>query len=611
MTERSFCNKLLIFLCCFFTSLPIYAYQGYLQLGVFSQKANAQRMQAKLQTLTEHPSAIKRYQSKQAVRYTVIIGGFSLQKQAVSLKQTLAKLGYPSILKVFDKQHQLYRMMPHPAVSEAEVSTARQELKQAIDNPEYLMYHSLHLPTSPNLEQKKTIRLTLREAILLSLRYSADLQSTELDRILARYQLRIEQNTFELQYALSGNNMFNWAKTDGASAYNQNWQLSSSVSKKSRWGGTGTATLNQVIGTGFKYSPQLVLDFEQPLLRGAGPSVVEQGLNDRLDTEIINKLSLKQSYIDKVVSVITAYRGLIRQKNTYQTQQESLKEAKYTYWVNKKRIEAGELEKTGNIQQEYQVANLSVTLESQKNGLMQSKRSFLQLIGLDPTLPIEVPNDVTLAASLKAPDVQSSINYALSHNTAYLNALIQYRITKRAYVAAQNQQLWQLNLRASQTYGSAAVFPFANGGFSNISNGRNQTSSVGLNLSVPVNDLNRNSSLISAKVSLEKQRLLLLAQKRQVETEVINKIIAIQTNINLYKMSLKQLELAERSYNIEIQKRKVGIASSLDVTNTQNQLINAKNSVIGSKIAYLEGMSALEQFLGTTLDVWKIKVRIA
>ncbi len=74
-------------------------------------------------------------------------------------------------------------------------------------------------------------------------------------------------------------------------------------------------------------------------------------------------------------------------------------------------------------------------------------------------------------------------------------------------------------------------------------------------------------------------------------------------------MHIKQLGLAKRSYDIEVKKRKAGISSALDVTNTQNQLIDARNSLISAKISYLEGVSSLEQLLATTLETWKIKMR--
>lgn len=583
------------------------AYDAYLQVGVFAKLKNAQKLQTEVDRINHFPSIIKRTSEEADIKYVLLIEGFKNKAVATGLQASLKKSGYQSMLKSLSKQQRLFAMMPYPALEEASVRQAYANLQKAKKNPEYLLDKQLSMPVSPELTHNKTYDMSIRDAILLSLRYSPDLLSTELDRIVSRYQLRVNENEFELRYALSATTQFSWNKSQGVrQPLQNNYVATPSLSLKSNWGGTTTVTMNNTYGDDI-YSPQLVLNYEQPLLRGMGPSVVEKSLRDQQDQEKINKLTLKDTYINKVTAVISAYRNLISQKNAYETQQRSLKDAKYTYWVNKKRIEAGELEPSGNIQQEYQVSNLAVTLESQRNQLEQSKRSLLQLIGLDPTLRIKVPSNIHVPR-MKAPDLNTSIEYAYKNNIAYQNVLVNYRITKRALVAAQNDQLWELNLTATQSYGTSSATA-QDSGFQNITNGRNQASQVGLRLNVPINDLPRRSTLISAKVSLEKARLNLVAQKRQLETDVINKIVNIKTQINLYRMHIKQLALAQRSYDIEVKKRKAGISSALDVTNTQNQLIDARNSLISAKISYLEGVSSLEQLLGTTLEVWKIKMR--
>jgi len=69
--------------------------------------------------------------------------------------------------------------------------------------------------------------LSLREAIMLALRYNPNIQNAELDRIIQRYQLRLAHNEFELQYAL------------GASA----------VLERNRYSGIGTTTNNSYLAS--------------------------------------------------------------------------------------------------------------------------------------------------------------------------------------------------------------------------------------------------------------------------------------------------------------------------------------------------------------------------
>ena len=80
---------------------------------------------------------------------------------------------------------------------------ARARLHQATMNPEYMLDHWISLPLSPDASQSKVVKMSLNDAILLALRYNPNIQNSELDNIINRYQLRIAYNEFELQYALA------------------------------------------------------------------------------------------------------------------------------------------------------------------------------------------------------------------------------------------------------------------------------------------------------------------------------------------------------------------------------------------------------------------------
>ena len=88
-----------------------------------------------------------------------------------------------------------------------------------------------------------------------------------------------------------------------------------------------------------------------------------------------------------------------------------------------------------------------------------------------------------------------------------------------------------------------------------------------------------------------------------------NTITNIQSQAKRYELAKRQVELAAQSYSLEKKKLQAGIASALDVNNTQNQLLQAQTGLISAKIAYLNQLSALQRMLGTTLNYWHIKLR--
>jgi len=269
---------------------------------------------------------------------------------------------------------------------------------------------------------------------------------------------------------------------------------------------------------------------------------------------------------------------------------------------------AGQLEPTANIQQSYQIESLSLMVEQAENDFKTSAQNLLESIGLDPDMRLSVPDDVNLD-HLSIPDVNASIAQALAHNAQYLALKTGLRADRRAYTVAKNQQLWQLDLTTNVQTGTLTDVDNNSKGLRGIYSGNNITESANVMLTIPLNDISRRNTLISAKIRLEKDRLNLIAAKRALITTIKNTISTIQSLAKRYALAKRQVELAAESYALEKKKQQAGIASALDVNNTQNQWIQAQIGLIGSKIAYLNQVSALQRILGTTLDEWHIQLR--
>ena len=503
----------------------------------------------------------------------------------------------------------LYRWVANPPDAMQQMNTAQHRLHQAIKNPEYMLDHWIELPTSPTSLARETLHLSIQEAILLALRYNPNIQNVELDRIIQRYQLRLAYNEFELQYALAGQAAVTKTRFSGeGNGATQSILASPEFDLKTKLGSHIALKMDNNADAIGNYNPLLNFSFSQPLLRGLGREVNEAGLLDAIDNECLNKLNLQQSVIDQITQVISAYRALILSGNNFQSQQQQLTEADKSYKINEKKIAAGQLESTGNIQQSYQIESLSLMVEQAENDFKTSAQNLLETIGLDPDMRLSVPDDVHLG-DVSTPDVNASITQALAHNAQYLALKTAFRADERAYKVAKNQQLWQLDLTTNVQAGTISSVDNTSHSLRGIYSGRNITESAGLMLTIPLHDIARRNMIITAKVRLEKDRLNLIAAKRALITTIKNTISSIESLAKRYALAQRQVKLAEQSYALEKKKQEAGIASALDVNNTQNQLLQAQMGLIGAKIAYLNQVSALQRILGTTLDDWHIKLR--
>jgi outer membrane protein TolC len=356
------------------------------------------------------------------------------------------------------------------------------------------------------------------------------------------------------------------------------------------------------------YNPLLNVSITQPLLRGFGMEVNQAPLLDAIDNELLNKLNVKQAVIDQITQVIAAYRSLILSGNNLEHQQRQLKEARRSFDINEKKIAAGQMEPTGNIQQSYQIESISLMVEQAKNDLNTTAQDLLQVIGLDPNMRLSVPSDLVVE-TVQLPSMKQSIALALTHNTQYIAQKMLLSAHERAYKVAKNQQLWQLDLSAQAQLGTVTDVTGSLQGLQGIYSGKNLNESARLTLKIPINDKSRKNELISAKIRLEKDKINLLAARRALETTVTNTINTIQSQANRYELAKKQVALATQSYELEKKKLLAGISTALDVTNTQNQLIQAQSGLINAKVAYLNQLSSLQRILGSTLDYWKIQLR--
>jgi hypothetical protein len=184
---------------------PILAHASttdYLQVGVFKYRSNAENTMKSIEKLSSYPSALFQKKKQDKPYYTVVIQGFKNKQALKTLQRALRRHGIESISKKQSNSEAHYLFSKTPIIEAATVENSYRDLSMAIYNPEFLLKHELHLPTSPKVDNETSFYLSLRDAIFLSLRYNAQLQSSELDRIVQRYSLRIAKNKFEFQYAL-------------------------------------------------------------------------------------------------------------------------------------------------------------------------------------------------------------------------------------------------------------------------------------------------------------------------------------------------------------------------------------------------------------------------
>lgn len=454
--------------------------------------------------------------------------------------------------------------------------------------------------------------LSLNDAILLAIRENPNVVQAQLNHVLANFALDLAHWQFKPHYSFSAN-----ASTSRDYSVDDNGFVSQNTT-----GANLGATLLTPIGTQIEvassnnrsdhYNPGLSLTVMQPLLRGFGRPIVEAELYNSMEGETISRLSVESALRSTVTSVINAYLDVISAQKNLHVDEDALKRAMQSVEQTKIFIKAGSKAGVELVTVEADVAGARTRIELDKNNLTQTRYALLTAIGIDPNTPIEVETiDVTaLIKKYTIPSLGVAKDRSLKNDIQYqIDQMTIKGSKRRSVMQAEDQTRWQLNLTADAATGSGTGGGNDNAGINSLINGVNQSSSLTLNLTVPLDDRTAKNAVASAKISLREAEIALQQEKWSKETNVINAWNSIFSTERTLHFAENAEKLQAKTWNFSFQKYTHGLIDSLQLQSAQQQYINSQQELNASQINYLKSLVNFDQLMGDTLKTWKIKVR--
>lgn len=473
-------------------------------------------------------------------------------------------------------------------------------------------------------------KLTLREAILLSMRYNANVRTAELNRVLQKFQLAVAKWQFEPKYTFTAARTWNnnYSSKQGYSS-NQAWQVGPSTSWESPIGTNVSMGLGAEWGhNNGKFEPGLTVNITQPLIAGFGRDYVEATLRNAFASEKINKLNLKQTVMQQVTSTITAYMTLVGAENSIDVDKQSLQRARTTLFQTRQLIKAGQNPQSDEVQAKSQVAQALAQLQSDKSALTIARYQLLQTIGLKPTTQISIAHEVPLQR-YRVWSKEHSIKLSIANNVSYQTAVLGMAVLGRnLYVAKQNNR-WSLTLSETYTRGGgdgSSVLPPAEGvgvptaspllghsqfvnGFNNLLAGHNYGFSTSLNLSIPIDDMSNKENVLSARIALQNAEITLKQARQNLIIKTMSdrdNLLNLQTQI---KLDQSQVDYDKQTLRNTIMRYKAGISSSYEVTQQSQTLASDQRNLVNEKITYFNALASFDENCGHTLQTWHISIK--
>ena len=450
--------------------------------------------------------------------------------------------------------------------------------------------------------------LSLREAIFLALRYNPNVANAELNRVIQKFNLRVAQYNFEVQYALNGTFNENHTIVSGDSSYTRGSTL------------TPTATLNGDYGTQYSltsnnpkdwldqkyYNPGLDLAITQPLMRGFGKEVTLASLYNAQDTEKQNQYQFEQTIISTVVTVTSNYNSLVQNQNNVIIAKESLDNLQESLQNDEALINAGRRAKADLLQSQSSYASAKVTYQNSLQQLTTAKLVLMNTLGLSESIAFSVPNDLDYTPL--RPDFEKCYQIALKNNPVYLSTLLSLNIAERTLLVAKDSARTQLNLSLTGSTGNGSGGP-PNDGFRSLTNNKNTELGAGLTLNVPIDDYTLKQQIVNAKIGLQQTQINIETATRQLRIAIYNDVTTVDSNLDAYELAKQAVVLQELNQTKLLARQKLGLISAFEVTQNQTTLNASKQQAVSSKIAYLNSLTQLYQDMGVTLDKWNIIVK--
>lgn len=286
-----------------------------------------------------------------------------------------------------------------------------------------------------------------------------------------------------------------------------------------------------------------------------------------------NELNLEQELL--VRDITLAYYNLIRIT-------EQLKILENNISVSQERIEIEETKVDLGSGSEYDLLQARADLSAdqaaflrESNSLTEARITLNELLSRSPAETFAVESEIIVRRELPREELYTSL---ISSNTELALARIENDVRALELREVQGERYPELTLRSGYSYNRNEN----DGGFIRF----NETTGffVGITARVPIFDgFNQNRRIQNAKISQRSAELSLEQQKLRIETLFESAYRTYQNAIELVDLETDNLENAERTLNIALERFRLGSISSLEFREAQTTFLQAENRLINAK----------------------------
>ncbi len=493
-----------------------------------------------------------------------------------------------------------------------------------------------------------TIKLTLQSVMFLALKNNLQIAFQSLTPDITETNIMREESVydpdFSLQYGKSRSvtQTGNYLTGAGAdSVYQQAWDLKMGVMKQFvtgtsaelKWNATDSKTdftFQQLVP---QYKSDLTLNLTQPLLKDFGIEIGKSMIRIANLNFEISQYEFKNQVMEILNRIEKSYWALYFQIKDYEAREKSLKAAEDLLREFKIRIDAGTLAPIEIYQAEAEVAerkqDLIVAADLVKD-TEDSLKTSLNFYDKKEYWDVQIiPADDPRSGPVTV-DLDQSLQEAFTYRPDYIQAKMDIEARNIMVKYTKNQTLPRVDLfgtlgtmgLAGRGNPDAASFGGGSwfGGNKNLADthwndvadsmasGDYYNYAAGVKIQFPFGNRFAKSQYSLAKIESAQAATFLKEVENNVINDVRGAVRQIDTDIKRIEAARATMRLADERLKAEQKKYAVGLSTTHDLLEFQDELAKAESRYAFAKASYEQNLADLARVKGMLLETFNISI---
>jgi outer membrane protein len=499
-------------------------------------------------------------------------------------------------------------------------------------------------------------QLSVADAVALALQNNTDLKIQRLGPLAAVNQVRKARSVFDP--ALFGNasrdrtttpnGTISPLLTTSGTLFQQDLNLNAGLRKMLVSGGqlslawqnqrslTTPSALNELYP---QYTTILGLSLNQPLLRDFGWRYALLFVQVAQNTQQQAYYQYEAAIATIITQVERAYWALVLALEEVRVQEKGLALANEVLRQNESKVKVGTLPQTAVLQAQTEVARRQALLIRARNFADVTRDNLRAVInypqpGAGPLVMVE-PGDKPTVVPYDV-DYERSLGTALEQRPELIAARLEINGRGLQRMAAENQLLPRLNfvggigvnglsgsglppvafpLSQEQQLQVAAPNPGVTGGYSRalelLHDGRYYNYSAGATLEIPIANAQARADYTTANINLEQAKLSLQRLEESVTLEIKQAVSNLSTDLKSIDATRIARELAEENVRNQQARYDVGLVTTKDLLDFQDQLTRARGAEVQALTAYNSDLAEMRRVDGSLLSARNVIIERA